>query len=252
MKTISDNILIDSEKLDYIDCCGIFGEEIIQKHISKVDLTKPIEREQDKYYLNIFENFTVLNNAVLDLRHSLVYIGIPEPPDYFNRNFVSDTSYFRYHSENFLIRCVSLLDLTAHFINHSLKIGLTDRTCKIEMIIENENLAKSNLLESLKQLKNRLNELRGDRNKIIHKGDFSSDEINDIQKADIFLFWKQTGDFAEQLKSQKEGARAKLILDYGELMEELKDIIGQIVVQSIPYIKERIGIYSHLEQNKNE
>jgi hypothetical protein len=213
------------------------------------DKFEDIGTEKEKYLKKLFVYFTTIQESVEKLIHVKTYLSIENVPKHYTDNEIEEIEYYRYHIENFHIKCVSNIDYTTLLLNHSLKIGIPNRKCGVYSITENTNFIGSDLSAKLKAFDTEFQEMKSGRNKIVHQGNFESKELSEID-SNIFspLITEIMGE--NLIKHVSEGKAKKVsetIQKFEKQILRIQFHIGEILEELTPYIKRQIKIYELAE-----
>ncbi|WP_272152103.1 Cthe_2314 family HEPN domain-containing protein [Tenacibaculum aiptasiae] len=208
-----------------------------------------IGSDKEKYLKEVFVNYMTIKNAIDNLKFIEIYLSIDPIPEHYLENGIDEIEYYRHHIESFHIKCASIIDYITLLLNHTLRLGIPKRKCNVYSITENTILKGSELITKLKALENEFKELKSNRNKIIHQGDFESESIKDIDSTlingdGLFDFGEV---LTEYLKNEKKEKILKTIENLNEQISKIEFHLGEILEQLTPYIQEKI---SHFEINE--
>ncbi|MBI3135376.1 MAG: hypothetical protein HYZ14_11935 [Bacteroidetes bacterium] len=238
-----------------------FLDKIVNDHVfpalkdnAKNIGNKPISWEiavtkKDQFVLRLYPHFQTLTNSIEYTKSILKYMEIEQVPKEYTSNGIEDKEYYKYHFENFQVRCVTLMDLTAHYINQSLNLGYPDRNCKLEFIAENENIKGTPLGVAIKKLTNDYSELKHERNVIVHKVSKASKDFLIIGTVDYIINWNSflTEPRTSTLKSKKELAISKIIAEMNDVIDKLEGDISNVILHTIPGTLQVIRFFESLK-----
>lgn len=228
-----------------------FSKEIIEVYIKDILITHPklaIEFKQNIYtygskkeiYLKeVFRLYTIINDTIEKLYLSIKYLSIENPI-----REVDEIDFYKLHIEYYNIKCISVFDYCINMINHSAQLGIPQKKCKYNNIIENVNLKNTLLVQKLKLYEKEVSKIKTDRNIIIHEGDWKSDSLNEIDSKilcnDFFNHGKEITEYFQQEKQILIKKSIKLI---SKQIKVFESHIGEIYICLIPIIIKRIKYF---------
>lgn len=205
--------------------------------------------DKEKYLKELFVYFTTIQESVEKLSQVKTYLSIDDVPKHYIDHDIEEIEYYRYHIENFHVKCISNIDYTTLLLNHSLKIGIPNRNCNVYSITENTNFKGTNLSTKLKAFDTEFQEMKTGRNKIVHQGNFESNELSEID-SNIFspLISEIMGkDLINHLSSEKDKKVSETIQKFEKQITRIQFHIGEILEELTPYIERQIKIYELAE-----
>jgi hypothetical protein len=239
---LSKNSLIEQFALELAD-------EVLRIHHKYAE----VDSIKDEYVKDLNRYYQPIFRSIESLRHINTYLSLDSIPSQLCADAHDELEYFRYHIENFHIRCVSILDYSAILINHCLKLGIPFRKCNPHSVSENTTWKNSLPVTLLKKFDEEFKEIKTDRNKIIHRGEFENDSlealgsliwdypaINDIKndanwykdELDQDKYWTQL----IQLHGKKEVLKNTLKI-FNAQIKRIEYYIEEIVKSIMPYFE---------------
>ena len=194
-------------------------------------------------------NYVNLKYEIGRLKNIVIYFSIDEIPKHYQLSGIHTLEYYNYHYERFRIKSISLVDYLLLFVNHCLQMGIPVNKCNIYSITDNTNLKNSDLVKSLKDFDSAIAKLRGDRNKIIHQGNFeprSMTTLNDVileQEENIII----EADIENGKLKSEEISKAIEHFEIEILM--IKNHVEKVFNNLIPHINEQVEVLE-LRDNK--
>ena len=205
--------------------------------------------EKEIYIKKIHSHFSTISSSIDQLKKIEFYLSIDSFPEYYLDNDISEKDYYFYHIENFHIRIISIIDYVFHLINHTLKFGFPKNKINLFAFTENTNLKGSSLITKLKAFEEEFKNMRTDRNKIIHHGDFKSESFEEISwsliNTKLFDFDKE---FIEYLNLEKKEKVTELVKTFNEYLEKVEFHLGEIFEEMGFYMDQQIEVYELREK----
>ena len=205
---------------------------------------------KQKYLKRIWTNYLNLKWEIERLNFVEVYFSIEKIPEHYKEGGIHNLEYFNYHYEYFRIKSISIIDYFALFINHSLQLGIPVRRCNFHSIMENTNLNDTELLQCLKAFHSDISNLKKDRNKIIHEGNFEPQSM--VPLNDVIIDYEEKfieENDIEQGELKKEEI-SKAITHFRNEIKMIVDNMELVLNNLIPHIKRQVQIFNLEELNK--
>lgn len=204
-----------------------------------------IGSNKEKYLKKVYVYFQTVKESLDKLNNTLVYLTIDDVPEHYKTKDIEDIEFYRYHIENFHIRCISIIDYIALTVNHSLQLGIPIRKCNTYSITENTNVKNTQIASLLNAFEKEFHEMKTIRNKLIHQGTFNSEELSDIDSA---LVSPMTEEFMGQtlvdyLKEERTQKINNVVEKFKIQIDRMEYNVGEIVEQLKPLIEKQIKIF---------
>lgn len=177
---------------------------------------------QVKFTIDIFIKYDIAYTAVSNLSQSIGFMTLHPVPEYYKFSGIKEIDYYKYHFENFYVRCASSCDYFSHFINHALQLKIKSKDCtlsKVQMVCQKSH---PRIHQNILKLNQDLNNLKSDRVRIIHYGDFQSSRIQGLQKI-IFDIQMNKNGFTLHQGTEKE--KREELIDIAKEMESTIELI---------------------------
>ncbi|WP_425391091.1 Cthe_2314 family HEPN domain-containing protein [Ekhidna sp.] len=164
---------------------------------------------KDKWTLEIFQKIQILSYHLYDLRiikNSTKLDGIDE---FLKRNNVESYYFLKYTYENHQIRIVSTLDICSKLGNTVFQLGIKERYCnwlQFSNKLGNAHFSSKVLLEFAKEL----DQNRGERNSIVHSGDYVNEILDWYDTYSIDEGYLRDNLLIESFKKNRDIQSAKL------------------------------------------
>ncbi len=130
---------------------------------------------QDKWLNEIFQKVQVLAYHLHDIRSIQNSTNLTGIDEFLKKNEIHDYYFLKYTYENHQIRVVSTLDICSKLGNTVFQLSIKERYCNWYQYI-NELGKSHNSSQILLDFANAIDQNRGERNSIIHTGDY----VNEI------------------------------------------------------------------------
>lgn len=224
----------------------ISGEQVSLNRSGFLNLEVGTVRQN--YQRKILVDYINLNFEIERLNNVEVYFSIKHIPNHYKRGGISNLEYYNYHYEHFRIKSISIIDYLVLFINHCLQLGIPTRKCNLYNITENTILKSSDLIQSLKNFDSEFSQMRSDRNKIIHEGNFEPNSLVQLNKIIMtHETFNMNPDAEETLDESKVEKASEAIECFKTDIAMINNHVEIILNNLIPYIKKQCDIFNLTE-----
>jgi hypothetical protein len=136
--------------------------------------------EHEKYIVKTFRSASEVMGACEQMVFAKIFLSgyrsqmSPENLD------LTRYAYIVYHLENHLIRTGMVLDRCLLLTNTVYQLGIPDRHCRFSIVAKNSNVNEK-VSQAIADLRKTTQELRAERNKVIHRKQYSDEELDEIE-----------------------------------------------------------------------
>lgn len=178
---------VEHIKHQFIEEVAAFNRDMI-KRVHDLDPQGKLKGEQfrkllhkdEEYVLDVFMTATRIVETVEQLRFVPIFLRNFPRRKRFNKYGINHPKYLQYHLETHFIKIATLLDQMAILINKVFRLGIPEKKCSVDAILENEHTRHSAAAKVLKTFDKSIQGIKSVRNLIVHRGIFNDEELNEI------------------------------------------------------------------------
>lgn len=130
----------------------------------------PVLSESEEYLVSVFLWKSRLINSFERLEHIRAYLAYFRLPKQYKEIGINRTSYLRYHYSNHAVTLRGVFDIALILTSNVFRLGLPEKQCRPDLIIQNAWVRKRGIDKILRQLDSAVSPLREPRNLYIHRG----------------------------------------------------------------------------------
>ncbi len=144
------------------------------------------EVDDKKYVSSIFGLHMKVLSTFETLLTIPIYLSNLPPKKLLEKYDIPKSQYYQYHIESYIIRITTILDQLVLFVNGLYELGIDPKKCSADLVFNNLHTKDSKEVELLKGFQKGINNIKGARNKIVHRGEFADSELSDIATRELF------------------------------------------------------------------
>jgi len=158
------------------------------------DDIRPIIREEppelpelEQYVVSVFGWTATLDYSLRRLEHVRAYLAHFRILRQYKESGITRGDYIRYHYSNHAVILLGIFDLALILTNSVFRLGIPERQCRAETVIENSWVRSLGIDEILRKLNSAVEPLREPRNIFIHRGHpRDSEDLSYLDAVEIF------------------------------------------------------------------
>lgn len=248
---------MDKKGIFFGELYNKYGRDIYSKHLKIAVKTgedfNSIGTEKEKYIKQLFSYFYTITNGIEELKQINIYLSIDEVPKYYLDNGLEEKDYYTYHVHYHHIKCVSLIDFTVILLNHSLQLGIPLPKCNLLSITENTRFKETEISKRLKQFNKEFQQLKSERNKIIHRNEFHSEDLKNLDgEISMVNLFSDSKELQEYFLKNKEKKLKKIIYKFLENIKLIEHHIGEILEALSDHVEMQIKYFEIREKLGSE
>jgi len=136
-----------------------------------------IGTKKEKYIKNAFFSYYNIYESIKGLDKIIIFFSINPLPKCLISTSLSKIDYYQYHYEMHHIKISTIIDMCVNYINEIYRIGMPIKKCNVYSILENLNIKETQTAIELKNFNTHFQQLKKNRNLIIHQNCFKSKKI---------------------------------------------------------------------------
>ena len=179
---------MDSKNLSetkFMKKIGGIASKIILKQIELVDSKiqnkeNLVEEEQDFYVKSVFQKAMNILNTYEQLEFIPVFVRRFPSQKYYNDNEINHPKYLQYHIENHFLKITTILDQSIILVSEIFRLGTPPKSTSLNQLKRNRFTKGSEPIKLLRDFEKEIQDIKTVRNLIIHRGEFSDSEIDEI------------------------------------------------------------------------
>lgn len=198
----------------------------------KVDVFTPSAFE---YISETYQICSSLCDKLLTLRHVEGYLGITPFPKYYQDSGIQEIDYYRYHIENYHVKFISVIDFSSLLINKVIELGIEREKCNPFEVLKHEKSNNQEVLQGLAEMCLKFKSIKVDRHKIVHRANFESDTLENLDDyvnseflSQIISYNEEVGNI-EYFENSKEKILSNTIQTFKGQIHQLEIHIDEIV-----------------------
>ncbi len=158
-------------------------------HIHKIDpKNRMYEKELNShlspgelYVINVFQTTMNLESTYDYLLCVPVFLRRFPEKQRLKKYSINRPKYINYHLHVHYIKVASILDQMSILINKVYRLGIPDKRCSAEIIIENEHTRDTNATKIMSNYNRAINSFKSVRNSIVHHGIYRDKGLNKVE-----------------------------------------------------------------------
>ena len=163
----------------------------VEKHLANKSHQLKLNSEYERYIMEVFKAQSRIINTIESLQYIPLLLKRLPPKDFFDRHDLSKAKYFQYQLENHIIRISTIYDQMVLFVNASYQLGIPEKKCSEDLIVNNKHTKNTDAIKCLKDCKKAIVGIITARNLIVHRGEF---EDSDFDRLRSFTLIEKYGD----------------------------------------------------------
>jgi len=173
------------------------SDQIFYHHFGKetLDDIQPILRKEpeelselEQYLVSVFRRTVRLADSLRRLEQVRAYLAHFRILKQYKESGINRADYIKYHYSNHAVILLGIFDLALILTNNVFKLGIPERQCRSEIIIQNSWIHSRGIDKILQELNSAVEPLRQPRNIFIHRGyPRDSEPLSDLTGLEIFL-----------------------------------------------------------------
>jgi hypothetical protein len=178
---------IDHLEHEFLGIMGTINHDIFKRihtldpnGIIKGERFEKLLRNHEKYVLDVFTAAMRIVKTVEQLRYVPIFLRNFPSRKRFDKYKINHPKYLQYHLETHFIKIATLLDQMAILISKVFVLGIPEKKCSVDAILENDHTRNSSAAKVLKTFDKSIQGIKSVRNLLIHRGIFNDEELNDI------------------------------------------------------------------------
>ncbi|WP_055447077.1 Cthe_2314 family HEPN domain-containing protein [Lacinutrix mariniflava] len=188
------------EKTDFVSKVSKMRGEIIGRSTEivngkveqKIDYK---ETEQDEYISSVAKPMTNIIFTFEQLEFIPVFMRRFPGRKFHNEYGINHPKYLQYHLENHFLKITTVLDQCIAFTAEIYRLGIPIKLNSLRHLSENKHTRQTKSVELLKKLDKQIQDIKGIRNRIMHRGEFNDSEIDRVAQ---FYFLSNTVNEGEE------------------------------------------------------
>jgi hypothetical protein len=169
-------------KHEFVESVAAATREII-KRVHDLDPHAKMKGEEfrkllhdsEKYIVDVFFTAMSIVGTVEQLRFVPVFLRNFPGRKRFNQYGINHPKYLQYHLEMHFIKIATLLDQMAILINKVFRLGIPEKKCSVDTILENDHTRHSSSAKVLRSFDRSIQGVKSVRNFIVHRGVFDDE-----------------------------------------------------------------------------
>lgn len=160
----------------------------LEKRLKEIDSKKATKTQTagEKYISSIFHLHVKVISTFETLLTIPIYLSNLPPKRLLEKYDIPKTQYYQYHIESHIIRMTTLFDQLVLFVNGLYQLGIDPKKCSADLVFNNSHTKSTKEVQLLKELHKAINNIKGARNRIVHRGEFSDSDLDDIATRELF------------------------------------------------------------------
>jgi hypothetical protein len=144
--------------------------------------------ELEQYLISVFRWTARLADSFRRLEHVRAYLAHFRILKQYNETGIKRMDYIKYHYSNHAVILLGIFDLALILTNSVFRLGIPERQCRPEIVIENSWVRRRGIDKSLRELNSAVEHLREPRNVFIHRGyPRDTEDLSCLTGVEIFL-----------------------------------------------------------------
>ncbi len=131
----------------------------------------------DQYFYPVFSYIVRIRDCFERLDHIRIFISHPIILKKYREGGINQTNYIQYHYSNWAVTFVGIFDITLHLTNNVFRLGIPEKRCHPQLIIQNSWVRSRGIDKILQNLNSRVEPFREPRNLFIHRGISQMDDL---------------------------------------------------------------------------
>lgn len=213
------------------------GDHLIRSIDQKINFNE-FGTEYEIYLKTIWEDFMRINDSLENLNITPRFLKTDPFPEELLVVDINEFIYFKYHYEHFHIRIISIIDFCAYLINSTYRLGIPNRKCSVQTILENKRSGKTTAATLLREFNQEFLNFRKLRNTIVHEGKFDAERIESIDTSilnqDLVPIQQPIKKWFEE---RKKKAKEEVCMEVSNSITKCKQYIREILDALEPELK---------------
>ncbi len=138
------------------------------------------ETEQDVYAKLVFQKSMNIISTFEQLEFIPIFVKRFPIRKYYNDNGINHPKYLQYHIENHYLKISTILDQSIILVSEVFRLGIPPKLTSLNQLQQNRFTKDEKAVKLLKEFQKRIQGIKNMRNLIMHRGEFSDAEIDEI------------------------------------------------------------------------